>query len=386
MTQRPRRGADGAQLHERFLSGGRAGRRWVRRRRGGRRGRRAGRGRGPSPSSPTNACGMCMPRSGSSGIRLSLAVVDELLALGLLAQLLERSPLGVMLEPDPAVVVLADDQVDDLGGVGADEAARRRSRSGSAGGSGSAGRATSAELGEHVADDVAVERDRRRRRWSAARRRRPSSGTIRRNAAWPMVLPSWPTIAPSGVSNRSKPRPQRGAHQAEVGQVDLRAPASGAAVPGASTWVPSAAPPSVEVHRGRRPAGRAARIASIEPAGAFERASAQTGAGLVAGARLELDVADRGAEQDRLVRAGRRVGQARAARRGARAGTRRTASRAAPRPGGRARSSRRCCRRTARRAGTAAGRRAGTPRYFSTQSSPTPGVGEDVALEARRCG
>ena len=82
-----------------------------------------------------------------------------------------------------------------------------------------------------------------------------------------------------------------------------------AAVPGASTWVPSAALPSFRCIWAKASRSRG-RIASIEPAGAFERASAQTGAGSVAGAGLGLDVADRGAEHDRLVRAGRRVGQA----------------------------------------------------------------------------
>ena len=62
---------------------------------------------------------MCMPWSGSAGIRLSPLVVDELLALGLLAELLEHALRG-LLEPDAAVVVLADRQVGDLGGVGAD--------------------------------------------------------------------------------------------------------------------------------------------------------------------------------------------------------------------------------------------------------------------------
>src|SRR5262245_18478357 len=48
-----------------------------------------------------------------------VAVPDELLAIGLLAELLEH-PLGDRLDPDPALVVLAHDQVGDLGGVGAD--------------------------------------------------------------------------------------------------------------------------------------------------------------------------------------------------------------------------------------------------------------------------
>ena len=51
-----------------------------------------------------------------------VAVVDELAALGLLAHLREDA-LGDLLEPDPAVVVLADGQVGDLGRVGADVAA-----------------------------------------------------------------------------------------------------------------------------------------------------------------------------------------------------------------------------------------------------------------------
>ena len=67
-----------------------------------------------------------------------VAVVDELVALGLLAELREE-PLGGLLEPDPAVVVLADDQVGDLGGVGADVPARRRCAPGRRGGVGSGG-------------------------------------------------------------------------------------------------------------------------------------------------------------------------------------------------------------------------------------------------------
>src|SRR5436189_79886 len=50
-------------------------------------------------------------------------VVDELLALRLLAELLEQA-LRDLLHPDPAVVVLADGEVGDLGGVGAGVPAR----------------------------------------------------------------------------------------------------------------------------------------------------------------------------------------------------------------------------------------------------------------------
>ena len=95
---------------------------------------------------------MWMPWSGSTGIRVSPLVVDELVALGLLAELREDALRGLV-EPDPAVVVLADGQVGDLGGVGADVPARRRSRSGSAGGTGSAGSMTPVSSLEHVADE-----------------------------------------------------------------------------------------------------------------------------------------------------------------------------------------------------------------------------------------
>ena len=52
------------------------------------------------------------------------------------------------------------------------------------------------------------------------------------------------------------------------------------------------------------------RIASIDPAGAFERASAQIGAGWSVGVGRRPDVADRGAEHDGLVGTVGRVGQA----------------------------------------------------------------------------
>ena len=187
-----------------------------------------------------------------------------------------------------------------------------------------------------------------------------------------MVLPSWPTSTPSGVVEQLPAEAPVGAHQAEVGQRRPGAPASRATVAGASTPGAVGGDAVVRGACAAKASRSRGRIASIEPAGAFERARAQTGAGLRSGVGLELDVADRGAEQDRLVRAGRRVGQARAARTGARAGSRRTASRAAPRRGGRARSSRRCCRRTARRAGTAAARRGGRRGTSRRQSSPTP--------------
>ncbi|HND14786.1 MAG TPA: biopolymer transporter ExbD, partial [Pseudomonadales bacterium] len=50
-----------------------------------------------------------------------VAVVDELGALGLPAHL-DEGALGHLVDPDPSVLVLADDQVEHLGGVGAEEA------------------------------------------------------------------------------------------------------------------------------------------------------------------------------------------------------------------------------------------------------------------------
>ena len=56
---------------------------------------------------------------GLGGDQAVALVVDELLALGLLAELREDALRG-LLQPDATVVVLADRQVGDLGGVGAD--------------------------------------------------------------------------------------------------------------------------------------------------------------------------------------------------------------------------------------------------------------------------
>ena len=180
----------------------------------------------------------------------------------------------------------------------------------------------------------------------------PASGTIRRNAFWPMVLPSWPMIAPSAVSKRSKPRPHEVPIRPRSGQLDLLGvhPSGGAgrehlgAVGGLAV---------VHVHLGELE--QVARAHAEHRAGRRVRAGeGPHRGGLVAGARLELDVADRGAEHDRLVRVGRGVGQAeRREQVLAQAGVV-VSSRGAPRPGGRARRSRRCCRRTARRPGTAA--------------------------------
>ena len=106
---------------------------------------------------------------------------------------------------------------------------------------------------------------------------RPVSGTIRRNAAWPMVLPSCPMKFPSGVSNRSKPSP----HALPIipmGGSCTCGSCIRAAVPGASTWVPSALRPSSRCIRAKATWSRG-RMDSIEPAGAFDRAIAQTGAG-----------------------------------------------------------------------------------------------------------
>ncbi len=108
----------------------------------------------------------------------------------------------------------------------------------------------------------------------------PASGTIRRNAFCPMVVPSCPMIVPSGVSNRSNPSPHDVPMRPRSGRSTSR-PCILAAVPGASTWVPSAARPSSRCMRANATRSRG-RIASIEPAGAFDRAMAQIGAGTYA--------------------------------------------------------------------------------------------------------
>ena len=203
----------------------------------------------PAPSSPTKTCGDVHAHCGSTVDRAVARELHELLALGLSPTQLGEHALGGLLEPDPAVVVLADDQVGDLRGVGADVAGasmrcglgrRRRERR----------QLDAGELAQHVPDEVAVERRTRRRRWSAARPRPRARGRPAGTppARWCRRRGRSTGAARRRQSNSSQPRPQASPIRPRSGSVDLAARCIALTLARAQHRVPSAAAPPSQVH------------------------------------------------------------------------------------------------------------------------------------------
>src|SRR4051794_9445215 len=214
------------------------------------------------------------------------AEVHELVLLRLLAELLEE-PLRRLLEPDPAVLVLADHQVGDLGRVGPDEparvdllGARRRCRQ--------PGQRSVGQLREHVADDFVVERE----GVAAVGEQRHGDPGLGHHAQEGVLSDGAAVVADEGAGGCVEPleaEAPRVAHDSQVGHVDLARlhPGRGAggehlgAIGGLAV---------VEVHGGELE--QVARTHGEHRSGGCVRARQRPDRrGLEAGARLELDVA-----------------------------------------------------------------------------------------------